>query len=230
MTVRMSEDEGKTWPVSRVLWPGPAAYSCLAVLPDGSLACLFEAGEKHPYERIVLARFDREWLDGGEQIEVEQDVAVRYDASEDNRRLMKGSNHYLAHSGQHCRRDHLRGAVHNEKEIIVCTSVEEKGDPMAGLVAVLVVLGILGLVAIIGIGIYNGLVGSRNQVDNAWAQIDVQLKRRHDLIPNLVETAKGYMKHERETFESITKARSAGHGRQDRVRDRQERKASSPTL
>ncbi|MGE5296805.1 MAG: LemA family protein [Solirubrobacterales bacterium] len=83
---------------------------------------------------------------------------------------------------------------------------------MAGLVAVLIVLGVLGLVAIIGIGIYNGLVGSRNQVDNAWAQIDVQLKRRHDLIPNLVETAKGYMKHERETFESITKARSEAMG------------------
>jgi len=62
MTVRMSEDEGKTWPVSRVLWPGPAAYSCLATLPDGSIACLFEAGEKNPYERIVLARFDCDWL------------------------------------------------------------------------------------------------------------------------------------------------------------------------
>ncbi|HSV98910.1 MAG TPA: LemA family protein [Sedimentisphaerales bacterium] len=85
---------------------------------------------------------------------------------------------------------------------------------MVGLVTLLVVLGILGLVAIVGIGIYNGLVGSRNQVDNAWAQIDVQLKRRHDLIPNLVETAKGYMKHERETFESITKARSAAMGAQ----------------
>jgi len=83
---------------------------------------------------------------------------------------------------------------------------------MGALVAVIVLLGILALVAIIGIGIYNGLVGSRNQVDNAWAQIDVQLKRRHDLIPNLVETAKGYMKHERETFESITKARSAAMG------------------
>jgi LemA protein len=58
------------------------------------------------------------------------------------------------------------------------------------------------------IGIYNSLVRTRNQVDNAWSQIDVQLKRRHDLIPNLVETAKGYMKHERETFEAITQARS----------------------
>jgi LemA protein len=58
------------------------------------------------------------------------------------------------------------------------------------------------------IGIYNALVRLRNGVKNAWSQIDVQLKRRHDLIPNLVETAKGYMKHERETFEEITKARS----------------------
>lgn len=55
---------------------------------------------------------------------------------------------------------------------------------------------------------YNGLIRSRNQVKNAWAQIDVQLKRRHDLIPNLVETAKGYVKHERETLEEVTKARS----------------------
>ena len=83
---------------------------------------------------------------------------------------------------------------------------------MAGFVALLIVLGILGLLVLVLIGIYNGLVGSRNQVDNAWAQIDVQLKRRHDLIPNLVETAKGYMKHERETFETITKARSAAMG------------------
>jgi LemA protein len=58
------------------------------------------------------------------------------------------------------------------------------------------------------IGAFNGLVGFRNQVKNAWAQIDVQLKRRFDLIPNLVETVKGYAKHERETFEMVTKARS----------------------
>jgi LemA protein len=58
------------------------------------------------------------------------------------------------------------------------------------------------------VGIYNSLVRLRNGVKNAWSQIDVQLKRRHDLIPNLVETAKGYMKHERETFENITRARS----------------------
>jgi LemA protein len=57
-------------------------------------------------------------------------------------------------------------------------------------------------------GNYNGLVGLRNQLKNAWAQIDVQLKRRHDLIPNLVETVKGYAKHERETFEMVTNARN----------------------
>ena len=73
-------------------------------------------------------------------------------------------------------------------------------------------LSIIGLVVvlliIIAISIYNSLVGLRNQVDNAWSQIDVQLKRRHDLIPNLVETARGYMQHERGTFEAVTNARS----------------------
>lgn len=58
------------------------------------------------------------------------------------------------------------------------------------------------------VSIYNSLVKLRNQVKNAWSQIDVQLKRRHDLIPNLIETVKGYMHHERETLESITNARS----------------------
>lgn len=58
------------------------------------------------------------------------------------------------------------------------------------------------------VSMYNGLVRLRNQVRNAWSQIDVQLKRRHDLIPNLVETAKGYVKHERETLEAVTQARA----------------------
>ena len=62
------------------------------------------------------------------------------------------------------------------------------------------------------IGYYNRIIRLENRIDNSWAQIDVQLKRRHDLIPNLVETAKGYMKHERETFESITNARAAAMG------------------
>jgi len=68
---------------------------------------------------------------------------------------------------------------------------------------------ILGIIIISWlVGIYNILVRLRNQVKNAWSQIDVQLKRRYDLIPNLVETAKGYMQHERETLEGITQARS----------------------
>jgi len=80
------------------------------------------------------------------------------------------------------------------------------------LIALGVIGGILVLLVLFVIGIYNALVRLRNQVDNAWSQIDVQLKRRHDLIPNLVETAKGYMKHERETFEAITEARSRAMG------------------
>ena len=63
------------------------------------------------------------------------------------------------------------------------------------------------LLAIWAIGIYNTLVRLRKRCDNGWAQIDVQLKRRYDLIPNLVETAKGYLKHEREVLENVTKAR-----------------------
>lgn len=78
---------------------------------------------------------------------------------------------------------------------------------------VLVVIAVaLFLVIAFVIGVYNSLVGLRNQVNNAWSQIDVQLKRRHDLIPNLVETAKGYMKHERGTLEAITEARAKAMG------------------
>src|SRR4030042_1056611 len=87
-----------------------------------------------------------------------------------------------------------------------------------------IIIGIIVIFIFIFIGIYNGLVRSRNQVKNAWAQIDVQLKRRHDLIPNLVETVKGYMKFERETLEAVTKARnialqasSAGAGERAKV-------------
>jgi len=71
----------------------------------------------------------------------------------------------------------------------------------------LIVLVIIVVLFLFGIGIYNGLVKLRRRVDSAWAQIDVQLKRRYDLIPNLVETAKGYLKHEREVLENVTKAR-----------------------
>jgi LemA protein len=76
----------------------------------------------------------------------------------------------------------------------------------------IVVVAVIVLLALFVIGIYNALIQLRNQVDNAWSQIDVQLKRRHDLIPNLVETAKGYMQHERGTFEAITEARSRAMG------------------
>jgi LemA protein len=75
-------------------------------------------------------------------------------------------------------------------------------------IALWVIIGIIVILVFIFIGFYNDLVRLRNQVKNAWAQIDVQLKRRHDLIPNLVETVKGYVKHERETLESVTKARN----------------------
>jgi len=91
-------------------------------------------------------------------------------------------------------------------------------------VAAYVIIGVVVVLLIIFIAIYNDLVRLRNQVKNAWAQIDVQLKRRHDLIPNLVETAKGYMKYERETLEAVTKARnlaqqasSAGAGERAKV-------------
>jgi LemA protein len=80
------------------------------------------------------------------------------------------------------------------------------------MIVLIVILAILVLLVLFVIGIYNALIRLRNQVDNAWSQIDVQLKRRHDLIPNLVETARGYMKHERETFEAITQARSQAMG------------------
>jgi len=80
------------------------------------------------------------------------------------------------------------------------------------MIALIVVVVVLVMLILFVIGIYNALIRLRNQVDNAWSQIDVQLKRRHDLIPNLVETAKGYMKHERGTFEAITKARSQAMG------------------
>ena len=78
-----------------------------------------------------------------------------------------------------------------------------------------IIIGILVVVVVLiaaVVGMYNTLVRFRNQVDNAWSQIDVQLKRRHDLIPNLVETAKGYMQHEQDTFTKITEARSRAMG------------------
>jgi LemA protein len=76
---------------------------------------------------------------------------------------------------------------------------------MIAVIVIVVIVVLIGLFFWLG---YNGLVKRRNQVDNAWSQIDVQLKRRHDLIPNLVETVKGYAAHERGTFEAVTQARA----------------------
>lgn len=80
---------------------------------------------------------------------------------------------------------------------------------MGTIFTILVVVGLLLLPAFFAIGLYNSLVKGRNRYQNAFAQIDVQLKRRHDLIPNLVETAKAYMAHERETLEAVIAARNA---------------------
>ncbi|MBU1130819.1 LemA family protein [Patescibacteria group bacterium] len=71
-----------------------------------------------------------------------------------------------------------------------------------------IILGIISLIIFWLIGVYNGLIKLKNRADEAWSDIDVQLKRRYDLIPNLVETVKGYATHERELFENVTKARA----------------------
>jgi len=76
---------------------------------------------------------------------------------------------------------------------------------MGGLIIVLVIVAV---VVIFFVGIYNSLITLRNRADNSWAQVDVQLRRRYDLIPNLVETVKGYATHEKETFQNVTEARS----------------------
>jgi LemA protein len=75
--------------------------------------------------------------------------------------------------------------------------------------ALIVFLVIIGLLVIIAVGLYNSLINLRNRCENGWSQIDVQLRRRYDLIPNLIETVKGYAKHEREVFERVTQARTA---------------------
>ena len=73
-----------------------------------------------------------------------------------------------------------------------------------------VVIGIVGVIILWWIATYNRMIVLRNRIENAWSQVDVQLRRRYDLIPNLVETVKGYAAHERQTFEEVTKARQAG--------------------
>jgi LemA protein len=81
----------------------------------------------------------------------------------------------------------------------------------------LVILAIIGILVLWGIGIYNKLVSLRNQVKNAWSQIDVQLQRRYDLIPNLIETAKGYMNFERSTLEAVIQARNQAVAAKDNL-------------
>lgn len=91
-----------------------------------------------------------------------------------------------------------------------------------GTALILTLVGVLLLVVVLVIGVismYNGLVRHRNAYKNAFAQIDVQLTRRHDLIPNLVETAKGYMKHERETLDAVISARSGAVDAQEQARN-----------
>src|SRR5687767_5112563 len=77
-----------------------------------------------------------------------------------------------------------------------------------------IILGVVAVLVVALVLLYNRLVTLRNRVENAWAQVDVQLKRRYDLIPNLVETVKGYAAHERETFEAVTAARTRAQAAQ----------------
>lgn len=77
-----------------------------------------------------------------------------------------------------------------------------------GLIILLILLAVIGFIVFYGVGIYNRLVKLKVLVEEAWSGIDVQLKKRHDLIPNLVETVKGYATHEKETFQNVTEARN----------------------
>ena len=102
---------------------------------------------------------------------------------------------------------------------------------MSPAIIVLIIFGVVGLILIGAfIGIYNGLVGKRVETQNAWSQIDVQLKRRYDLIPNLVETVKGYAGHEKETLERVIQARNAAMNARGVAEHAQAENALSGTL
>ena len=90
----------------------------------------------------------------------------------------------------------------------------------------IIVVAVLAVIAIWGIAVYNGLITLKNRVDEAWSDIDVQLKRRHDLIPNLVNTVKGYATHEKELFEKVTVARNQAMG----AKNAQEKAAAENAL
>lgn len=94
----------------------------------------------------------------------------------------------------------------------------------------LIIIVILVLAAFAVVGMYNGLITLKNRVDEAWSDIDVQLKRRHDLIPNLVSTVKGYATHEKELFEKVTQARTAAMGANTPAEKEQTENALSGTL
>lgn len=93
-----------------------------------------------------------------------------------------------------------------------------------------ILLGIIVLLAIWAVAIYNGLIRLKNRVDEAWSDIDVQLKRRYDLIPNLVNTVKGYAAHEKEVFEKVTEARTRAMGAQSTIDKAQAENMLSQTL
>jgi LemA protein len=94
----------------------------------------------------------------------------------------------------------------------------------------IVILVVIVILVIAVVGIYNGLIKLKNRVDEAWSDIDVQLKRRHDLIPNLINTVKGYAAHEKELFEKVTEARTAAMGAQTPAQKEQAENALSGTL
>src|SRR4029079_7379239 len=107
-----------------------------------------------------------------------------------------------------------------KKGIIKCYSKGINPFKEASMTTTIVILAVIALIVITGISIYNHLVTLRNQVKNAWSQIDVQLQRRYDLIPNLIETVKGYMSFEKGTLESVVKARSQAIAARDAVEEK----------
>jgi LemA protein len=95
---------------------------------------------------------------------------------------------------------------------------------------IVTIIAVVAVLILAAIAIYNGLVNKKVETENAWSQIDVQLKRRHDLIPNLVETVKGYATHERETLEKVVQARNAAVNAKGVVEQAQAENALSGTL